>query len=58
MQEIVYHKWRMKQAHTFVASLVKVEYFWIACWIVSSSVTLRSVRRTILGMLAAVLGVW
>jgi hypothetical protein len=44
----------MKQAHTFVASLIKVEYFWIACWIVSSSVTLRSVRRTILGMLVAV----
>jgi hypothetical protein len=45
------YEWRgLSQAHTFVASLLKDEYFWMASWIVSASVTLNKVRRTI-GML-------
>jgi len=49
-------RWRknraMHRAHTFFASWINFEYFWIACWTISSSAIFMSVRRTILGILA------
>jgi hypothetical protein len=62
MHETSDEEWGMNQAHTFLASWTKVEYFWMPCWIVSASVTLSSVMRTMFGMLAVlvdlVLGVF
>jgi hypothetical protein len=49
--------WRGKQSRTFFASWVKVEYVWMAFWIVSASFTFRSVSRTMFGILMECAGV-